>query len=298
MSWKCRCGSLELPDEPQRPSGCPRRTVSPFLHHDGAALQMAEDGVDAVVELDDDVVAEHEPRPRDLAPEGGEDHQRDRRPARAAAVVVAPVDGGDHAAVGRRVQRLPECGERLGRLEGVALAEAGAVARLGLVHEVGGVGLALAVRAVARQPVAGAVDDDPAAAHRRGDVDRRDVRGGGPERRGHPEREQQEAADAGDERDGAGQVATEGEDGDEARGDEHEAGERRGAAHAGREPEPGRDGSGGGHRAVKCGQGSSSRRARGRRIRRSAWRAGRGRAPWRRPARASTAGRRWAATQP
>ena len=125
ISWKCRCGSLELPEEPQRPSRRRAARVSPVRTATEPRCRWPSDGEDARAQLEHDVVAEHEPRAGQLAPERRRDHQR---PARASTTGC----GGRgrrrrRPRRGRRRARRsgsPNAGNAVGGLNAGALAEA------------------------------------------------------------------------------------------------------------------------------------------------------------------------------
>jgi len=60
MSWKCRWGSVELPEFPQAASCWPAATRP---HPDRPTAQVGQGGVDPVAQVEHDVVAEDPPRP-------------------------------------------------------------------------------------------------------------------------------------------------------------------------------------------------------------------------------------------
>ncbi len=164
----------------------------------GAAPEVGVEGVHAVTEVEDDVVAEDLSGAEQVAHVRLEDHQIGQRGQRGAAeVVTGPVGGADDGGVGHRVQRGAE-----GREVGVAAgygpqrAEPRTGARLGFGDHVDGEGLAVGVGVVARRVVRRAVQRRPATGDRGLDLDgfpggARAVRGTAPS--------------VGDDQDGVGQ---------------------------------------------------------------------------------------------
>jgi hypothetical protein len=67
MSWKCRWGSVELPELPQAASCWPGGHPAARPDPERAAAQVGQGGVDPVAQVEDEVVAEDPPGPEELA---------------------------------------------------------------------------------------------------------------------------------------------------------------------------------------------------------------------------------------
>ena len=101
IRWKCMCEALALPVLPSLAMTWPLWTLSPGLHQQGALLQVGVEGLDAIADVQDDVVAVHVLDGQLRAEHGivgGQD---------AGRVGLMPVEGRDDGAVGHGVDGRP-----------------------------------------------------------------------------------------------------------------------------------------------------------------------------------------------
>ena len=140
---------------------------------DGPAAQVGQDGVDAVTEIDDHVVAHDPARAGQFAQQfGGEQVEKAEGRGPAPVIALAVVDAYYYP-VGRGVHRLAERGEVL-RAPGrrpPGERRPGVCRIGGIVDQVDRVRLPVALNPVAGDPACGAVQRVPGAGDRRADRD-------------------------------------------------------------------------------------------------------------------------------